>query len=97
MNCRKLSAEACMHAVQNERLPMRVVVQVLFFEQLRATTSSGGNGTPDHPGSIRALLPGGSHGSSRSTITNTEEEWDAVGTMEDIKSHRNYIFNYFHV
>ncbi|KAG5097828.1 hypothetical protein JHK82_047682 [Glycine max] len=86
MNCRKLSAEACMHAVQNERLPMRVVVQVLFFEQLRATTSSGGNGTPDHPGSIRALLPGGSHGSSRSTITNTEEEWDAVGTMEDIKS-----------
>ncbi|RDX95045.1 BTB/POZ domain-containing protein NPY2, partial [Mucuna pruriens] len=86
MNCRKLSAEACMHAVQNERLPMRVVVQVLFFEQLRATTSSGGNSTPDHPGSIRAFVPGGSHGSSRSTITNTEEEWNAVGTMEDIKA-----------
>ncbi|QCD81529.1 BTB/POZ domain-containing protein NPY4-like [Vigna unguiculata] len=86
MNCRKLSAEACMHAVQNERLPMRVVVQVLFFEQLRGTASSGGNTTPDHSGSIRALLPGGSHGSSRSTITNTEEEWDAVGTVEDIKS-----------
>ncbi|KAK7263246.1 hypothetical protein RJT34_30833 [Clitoria ternatea] len=84
MNCRKLSADACMHAVQNERLPMRVVVQVLFFEQLRA--SSGGNNTPDHPGSIRALLPGGSHGSSRSTTTNTEEEWDAVGTIEDIKA-----------
>jgi len=75
-----------MHAVQNERLPMRVVVQVLFFEQLRGTASSGGNTTPDHSGSIRALLPGGSHGSSRSTITNTEEEWDAVGTVEDIKS-----------
>ncbi|KAK7386370.1 hypothetical protein VNO78_26557 [Psophocarpus tetragonolobus] len=86
MNCRKLSAEACMHAVQNERLPMRVVVQVLLFEQLRATTSSGGNSTPDHPGSLKAFLPGGSHGSSRSTITNTEEDWDAVGTMEDIKS-----------
>ncbi|KAG5028938.1 hypothetical protein AAZX31_05G097100 [Glycine max] len=86
MNCRNLSAEACMHAVQNERLPMRVVVQVLFFEQLRATTSSGDNSTPDHPGSLRAFLPGGSHGSSMSTITNTEEEWDAVGTMEDIKS-----------
>ncbi|XP_052727828.1 BTB/POZ domain-containing protein NPY2 isoform X2 [Vigna angularis] len=86
MNCKKLSAEACMHAVQNERLPMRVVVQVLFFEQLRATASSGGNNTPEHSGSIRALLPGGSHGSSRSTITNTEEEWDAVGTVEDIKS-----------
>ncbi|KAK7281702.1 hypothetical protein RIF29_09916 [Crotalaria pallida] len=69
MDCRKLFAEACMHAVQNERLPMRVVVQVLFFEQMRATPSSGGNSTPDLPGSIRALLPGGSHGSSRSTAT----------------------------
>ena len=86
MDCRKLSADACMHAVQNERLPLRVVVQVLFFEQLRATASSGGNSTPDLPGSIRALLPGGSHGSSRSTTTNTEEEWDAVATAEDIKA-----------
>nr|KYP47362.1 Coleoptile phototropism protein 1 [Cajanus cajan] len=85
MNCRKLSAEACMHAVQNERLPMRVVVQVLFFEQMRAT-SSGDISTPDHPGSTRAFLPGGSHGSSRSTITNGEEEWDAVGKMDEIKS-----------
>lgn len=87
MDCKKLSAEACMHAVQNERLPLRVVVQVLFFEQLRATTSSGGNSTPDLPASIRALHPGvGSHGSSRSTTTNTEEEWDTVATAEDIKA-----------
>ncbi|KAK7386371.1 hypothetical protein VNO78_26558 [Psophocarpus tetragonolobus] len=71
--------------LMNERLPMRVVVQVLFFEQQR-TTSSGGNSTPDHPGSLRGFLPGGSHGSSRSTVANTEEEWEAVGTMEDIKS-----------
>ncbi|GAU26116.1 hypothetical protein TSUD_225790 [Trifolium subterraneum] len=87
MDCRKLSAEACMHAVQNERLPLRVVVQVLFFEQMRASTtsSSGGTSTPDLPGSIRALHPGESHGSSRSTTTNTEEEWDAVATAEDIK------------
>ncbi|OIV89787.1 hypothetical protein TanjilG_32477 [Lupinus angustifolius] len=86
MDCRKLSAEACMHAVQNERLPMRVVVQVLFFEQLRATPSSGGTSTPDLPGSIRALLPGGSHGSSRSTTTNAEEEWDTMGTAEHINA-----------
>ncbi|GAV58697.1 BTB domain-containing protein/NPH3 domain-containing protein [Cephalotus follicularis] len=86
MDCRKLSAEACMHAVQNERLPLRVVVQVLFFEQIRATTASAGNSTPDLPGSIRALLPGGSHGSSRSTTTNTEEDWDSVPTTEEIKA-----------
>ncbi|KAJ7944514.1 BTB/POZ domain-containing protein [Quillaja saponaria] len=86
MDCRKLSADACMHAIQNERLPLRVVVQVLFFEQVRVTTSSGGTSTPDLPGSIRASLPGGSHGSSRSTTTNTEEDWDSVPTAEDIKA-----------
>ncbi|KAJ4714741.1 BTB/POZ domain-containing protein [Melia azedarach] len=86
MDCRKLSVEACMHAVQNERLPLRVVVQVLFFEQVRATTSAAGNSTPDLPGSIRSLLPGGSHGSSRSTTTNTEEDWDSVPTADDIRA-----------
>ncbi|MFS8010827.1 putative BTB/POZ domain, NPH3 domain, NPH3/RPT2-like family protein [Helianthus anomalus] len=39
MDCRKLSAEACMHAIQNERLPLRVVVQILFFEQMRASAT----------------------------------------------------------
>ncbi|XP_059645617.1 BTB/POZ domain-containing protein NPY3-like [Cornus florida] len=86
MDCKKLSVEACMHAVQNERLPLRVVVQVLFFEQVRATTSSGGGNTPDLPGSIKALLPGGSHGSSRSATTNTEEDWDGVPTAEELKA-----------
>uniref|UniRef100_A0A2P2M5B5 Uncharacterized protein MANES_12G110000 n=2 Tax=Rhizophora mucronata TaxID=61149 RepID=A0A2P2M5B5_RHIMU len=86
MDCRKLSADACMHAVQNERLPLRVVVQILFFEQVRQTTPSGGSGTAELPGSVKALLPHGSHGSSRSTTTNTEEDWDAVPTAEDIKA-----------
>ncbi|KAH9571110.1 hypothetical protein CY35_02G075600 [Sphagnum magellanicum] len=35
MDCQKLSQEACTHAAQNERLPVQVVVQVLYFEQLR--------------------------------------------------------------
>lgn len=42
MNCQKLSVEASTHAAQNERLPMRVIVQVLFFEQLRLRTSISG-------------------------------------------------------
>ena len=28
MDCQRLSLEACLHAAQNERLPLRVVVQV---------------------------------------------------------------------
>jgi len=42
MNCQKLSLEACTHAAQNERLPLRVVVQVLFVEQLRLRTTVPG-------------------------------------------------------
>ncbi|CAH8364078.1 unnamed protein product [Eruca vesicaria subsp. sativa] len=67
MDCRKLSQEACAHAVQNERLPLRVVVQILFLEQVRA--------------SAKPLLPAsGSHGSSRTT---TEEECDSVIATEE--------------
>ncbi|KAL9992487.1 putative SKP1/BTB/POZ domain superfamily, NPH3 domain, NPH3/RPT2-like family protein [Helianthus debilis subsp. tardiflorus] len=32
LDCQKLSAEARAHAVKNEKLPLRTVVQVLFFE-----------------------------------------------------------------
>ncbi|OAY43484.1 BTB/POZ domain-containing protein At5g47800 isoform X2 [Manihot esculenta] len=33
LDCQKLSPEVRAHAVKNERLPLRTVVQVLFFEQ----------------------------------------------------------------
>ncbi|KAM0003195.1 putative NPH3 domain-containing protein [Helianthus debilis subsp. tardiflorus] len=62
MDCRKLSPDVCRHAVQNERLPLQVVVQVLFFEQLRATSTGG-----LAPEATMGLGPGGR--------TNTEEEW----------------------
>ncbi|XP_073526486.1 uncharacterized protein [Phyllobates terribilis] len=71
MDCRKLSAEASTHAVQNERLPLRVVVQVLFFEQARGGAS---------------LPSGGSHSSSRSATTNTEDDLDGVPTTEELKA-----------
>lgn len=35
-DCRKLTVEVCTHAVQNERwLPLRAVLQVIFFKQLQ--------------------------------------------------------------
>ncbi|XP_010472303.1 PREDICTED: BTB/POZ domain-containing protein NPY4 [Camelina sativa] len=61
MDCRKLSPEACEHAVQNERLPMRVIVQVLFFEQIRANGSSTGYSTPEL---------------TTTTLNTEDEEWD---------------------
>lgn len=83
MDCRKLSVEACAHAVQNERLPMRVVVQVLFFEQVRANnngSSSTGNSTPE-------IIP-----PSRSTNTTDQEDPESWDT-EDIKALRGELAN----
>lgn len=42
LDCQKLSQEACTHAAQNERLPVQLVVQVLYFEQLRMRNVMGG-------------------------------------------------------
>ncbi|KAF7843296.1 root phototropism protein 3-like [Senna tora] len=35
IDCRKLTPEASLHAAQNERLPVRAVIQVLFSEQTK--------------------------------------------------------------
>lgn len=57
LNCRKLSETASMHAARNELLPLRVVVQVLFFENARAAALSvrGANGRAA-AGGVKALL-----------------------------------------
>ncbi|XP_020584283.1 BTB/POZ domain-containing protein NPY4-like [Phalaenopsis equestris] len=86
MDCRKLSPEASAHAIQNESLPLRVVVQVLYFEQQRATappatTCNGCSGT--------AEIGSGSNGSLRSVVT--EENMDSVPTVEDIKSLKSMV------
>jgi hypothetical protein len=77
MDCKKLSPDACAHAVQNERLPLRIVVQVLYHEQTRASAAA----------TIRADSIGiGSYESSRSAgaTTNTEDEWDGVMAVEGL-------------
>ncbi|KAF5784251.1 putative BTB/POZ domain-containing protein NPY1 [Helianthus annuus] len=38
IDVKKLSADASIHAAQNDRLLLRMVVQILFHEQVRATT-----------------------------------------------------------
>jgi hypothetical protein len=58
MDCQKLTLEACTHAAQNERLPLRAVVQVLFFEQLQlrhaiAGTLIAAEADPARPSMLR--------------------------------------------
>ncbi|CAN1354372.1 BTB/POZ domain-containing protein At1g03010 [Linum perenne] len=49
IDSQKLSQEACSHAAQNERLPVQMAVQVLYFEQIRLRNAmNGGGGVGGH-------------------------------------------------
>lgn len=70
--------EACTHAAQNELLPLRVVVQVLFFEQARATAAGGQVTVTDLPSNVKALLA--AHNDSSRQITNgVDDQWSVSG------------------
>ncbi|XP_031481156.1 BTB/POZ domain-containing protein At5g47800-like [Nymphaea colorata] len=53
LDCRKLSTDACMHAVQNDQLPLRTVVQVLLQEHVRAAMAMSPVGLH---GNVKAML-----------------------------------------
>lgn len=58
LDCRKLSHEACIQAVQNDRMPLRLIVQALFVQQLhthRAFTECSDSFRCMHSGE---LVPG---------------------------------------
>lgn len=38
LNCQKLSQDVCTHAVQNELMPLRMIVQAMFMQQLQTRT-----------------------------------------------------------
>ncbi|CAN4110508.1 unnamed protein product [Withania somnifera] len=50
LNCSKMSPEACEHAAQNKKLPVRVMVQILFSVQLKLkdTVAKRIHGGPDN-------------------------------------------------
>lgn len=75
LDCKKFSMEACMHAAQNERLPLRVIVQVLFFEQVRASMT-GGVLLNELPSGVRALMAA-QEGEFREG-SSLEDRWETV-------------------
>ncbi|KAG9446728.1 hypothetical protein H6P81_012856 [Aristolochia fimbriata] len=82
LDCKKLSMEACMHAAQNEMLPLRVVVQVLFFEQARVAMAGGQ--VTELPSNLKALLA--THADDISQVTQLkgvdatiDDEWSVSG------------------
>lgn len=61
IDVKKLSMDASMHAAQNEQLPLRLVVQVLFFEQVRAAAG------------VQSLM---NIQEALHSSTNPEEDWE---------------------
>ncbi|KAF8401526.1 hypothetical protein HHK36_012466 [Tetracentron sinense] len=56
IDCQKLSQEACSHAAQNERLPVQMAVQVLYFEQIRLRNAMNGGHNQLFFGSINGHI-----------------------------------------
>jgi len=56
MDCQKLSIDACLHAAQNERLPLRVVVQVLFAEQVKISNALATSSVKDVESESHAMV-----------------------------------------
>ncbi|KAJ8773590.1 hypothetical protein K2173_005836 [Erythroxylum novogranatense] len=84
LDCKKLSVEVCMHAAQNELLPLRVVVQVLFFEHAKAVMAGGK--VTELPSNLKALLASHDIDPSRPTATlstttsiRAEDQWSVSG------------------
>ncbi|XP_074286353.1 phototropic-responsive NPH3 family protein NPY1 [Silene latifolia] len=73
LNVKKFTMDASMHAAQNERLPLRVVVQVLYFEQMRVATTTQPLSTTSN--------------NTSSSTPNEEEEWDrrTLGSCKSLR------------
>lgn len=82
LDCRKLSTEACMHAVQNDQLPLRTVVQVLLQEHVRAAMAMSPVGLH---GNTKGMLPAPAADMAKMMTSATESK----GPMNERMKTRN--------
>ncbi|KAK9056809.1 hypothetical protein SSX86_024172 [Deinandra increscens subsp. villosa] len=69
LNCQKLSNEVCIEAVQNELMPLRLIVQALFVQQLsthRALKECSDSFRYAHCGDFSGSIPSSRFANSRS-------------------------------
>ncbi|XP_076889254.1 BTB/POZ domain-containing protein At5g03250-like [Bidens hawaiensis] len=100
MNVQKLSLDASTHAAQNERLPLRVIVQVLFFEQLRLRTSIAGwffvSENEDQMGNINegeVVQARGRMSEMRERVLELERECEKMRfEIREVKTKKSWIF-----
>ncbi|KAE8703792.1 BTB/POZ domain-containing protein [Hibiscus syriacus] len=85
LNCQKLTLEACTHAAQNERLPLRLVVQVVFFEQLQLRHAIAGTSIAAE---TAPLIAGRALEIRREEEEKTEEEGTAASLLRGEQGRR---------
>eukprot|EP01018_Ginkgo_biloba_P014781 Gb_23473 [translate_table: standard] len=81
LNCQKLSQEACIHAVRNELMPLRLIVQAMFMQQLHTRQSIWAN-------SNSLQLHGNDNHDSIPFLHNTSMD-SSYFLSEDIRSRAN--------
>ncbi|XP_022769816.1 BTB/POZ domain-containing protein At1g03010-like [Durio zibethinus] len=78
IDCQKLSQEACSHAAQNERLPVQMAVQVLYFEQIRLRNAMSGGHNQFFFGAINGQFPQRSNSGAGSGAISPRDNYASV-------------------
>lgn len=86
MDCGKLSLDGCMHVAQNERLPLRIVIQVLLSEQVKMRAAVQGK---DITGSDDNSDKENSWSSTKNEVKSLREELEKV-KMQMAELQRDY-------
>ncbi|KAF3332520.1 Root phototropism protein 3 [Carex littledalei] len=97
LDCKRLSPDACAHAVQNDRLPLRLVVQLLFHEQSRTSASASVSSDSNRADNSSVVTSYGSSRSAATTLTTTttttttteDDNWDGVNGVNTVKVKAN--------
>ena len=91
LDCQKLSPDVRAHAVKNERLPLRTVVQLLFFEQERGTSTTTATATANNHHMMSKLslqdhTPRGKHTPASTTASRSNDQSGKLKLASDDKS-----------
>ncbi|KAJ7556049.1 hypothetical protein O6H91_05G066500 [Diphasiastrum complanatum] len=78
MDVQKLSQEAYSHAAQNERLPVQIVVQVLYFEQMRLRTAMAASFVDESIGPFSHRIQSGFSSGARSAAISPRDNYASI-------------------
>ncbi|CAL0302448.1 unnamed protein product [Lupinus luteus] len=78
IDSQKLSQEACSHAAQNERLPVQMAVQVLYFEQIRLRNAMNGGHSQFFFGGLQGQFPQRSGSGAESGAISPRDNYASV-------------------